>query len=43
MKYIVNAITDLVVNNAPSVDGEMMIRIDGFEDKIGRASCRERV
>lgn len=32
MKYIVNAITDLVVNNAPSVDGEMMIRIDGFED-----------
>ncbi|MEG0190191.1 MAG: DUF87 domain-containing protein [Lachnospiraceae bacterium] len=32
MKYIVNAVTELIVNNAPSIDGEMMIRVDGFED-----------
>lgn len=32
MKYIVNTIADLIVSNAPSTDGEMMIRVDGFED-----------
>lgn len=32
MKYIVNSIIELIVNNAPSNDGEMMIRVDGFED-----------
>lgn len=32
MKFIVNSIAELIVNNAPSNDGEMMIRVDGFED-----------
>lgn len=32
MKYVVNSILDLIVNNAPSSNGEMMVRVDGFED-----------
>lgn len=32
MKFIVNRIVELIVNNAPSNDGETMIRVDGFED-----------
>ena len=32
MKYVVNSIIDLIVNNSPSATGEMMIRVDGFED-----------
>lgn len=32
MKYIVESIAGLILNNAPSADGEMMIRVDGFED-----------
>ena len=32
MKYIVNRIADLIINNAPKKDSEMMIRIDGFQD-----------
>ena len=32
MKYIVSSIASLILNNAPSADGEMMIRVDGFED-----------
>ena len=32
MKYIVDAIVNLIVNNAPAKDGEMMIRVDSFED-----------
>ena len=32
MNYIVNKTVDIVRRNAPSSDGETMIRIDGFED-----------
>lgn len=32
MKYIVKAIIDLIVSNAPLKENEMMIRVDGFED-----------
>lgn len=32
MKYIVETIVNLIVNNAPAKDGEMMIRVDSFED-----------
>jgi len=32
MKYIVNKTTEIIKRNAPSLDGEAMIRIDGFED-----------
>lgn len=32
MKYIVDAVVNLIVNNAPEKDGEMMIRVDSFED-----------
>lgn len=32
MKYIVESIVNLIVNNAPAKDGEMMIRVDNFED-----------
>lgn len=32
MKYIVDTISNLIVNNAPTKDGEMMIRVDSFED-----------
>lgn len=32
MKYILDAIVNLIVNNAPTKDGEMMIRVDSFED-----------
>lgn len=32
MRYIVNTIVDLIVKNAPEKEGEMMIRVDGFED-----------
>lgn len=32
MKYIVNSVANLILNNAPFADGEMMIRVDGFED-----------
>ena len=32
MKYIVNRIADMIINNAPAKDSEMMIRIDGFQD-----------
>ena len=32
MKYIVEKITNLIVSNAPDKDGEMMIRIDSFEN-----------
>lgn len=36
MKYIVSSIASLICNSAPSAEGEMMIRVDGFEDiKIG--------
>lgn len=32
MKYIVNTITELILNNAPEKDSETMIRVDGFEN-----------
>lgn len=32
MKYIVETIVDLIVNNAPEKNGEMMICVDNFED-----------
>ena len=32
MKYIVDTIVKLIMNNAPANDGEMMIRVDSFED-----------
>lgn len=32
MKYIVNKTTEIIKCNAPAIDGEAMIRIDGFED-----------
>ena len=42
MKYIINTIADLIVNNAPSNDGEMMIRVDGFENiRIYEAIARQ--
>lgn len=46
MKYIVNSIANLIINNAPSTDGEMMIRVDGFEniriyEKLSRTVSRE--
>lgn len=41
MKYIVKTIVNLIVNNAPTKDGEMMIRVDSFEDlKIYEAIAR---
>lgn len=44
MKYIVDTIAELILNNAPSVDGEMMIRVDGFEDiKIYETLSRKLV
>lgn len=42
MKYIVDAIVNLIVNNAPTKDGEMMIRVDSFEDiKIYEAISKQ--
>lgn len=42
MKYIVDAIVNLIVNNAPEKDGEMMIRVDSFEDiKIYEAISKQ--
>ncbi|MFT4142835.1 MAG: ATP-binding protein [Mobilitalea sp.] len=42
MKYIVNSIANLIINNAPSSDGEMMIRVDGFENiKIYESLARK--
>lgn len=32
MKYIVNKTTEIIRRNAPAIDGEAMIRVDGFED-----------
>lgn len=32
MRYIVKTIVDLIVNNAPTSDSEMMVRVDGFDD-----------
>ena len=32
MNYIVNKTVDIIRRNAPSSNGETMIRIDGFED-----------
>lgn len=32
MKYIVNKTTEIIKRNAPAIDGEAMIRVDGFED-----------
>lgn len=32
MKYIVNKATEIIKRNAPAVDGEAMVRVDGFED-----------
>lgn len=44
MKYIVDAIVNLIVNNAPEKDGEMMIRVDSFENiKIYEAISRQVV
>lgn len=41
MKYIVETIVNLIVNNTPTKDGEMMIRVDSFEDiKIYEAIAR---
>lgn len=31
MKYVVDSIVDLILNNAPASDSETMIRVDGFE------------
>lgn len=42
MRYIVDAIVNLIVNNAPAKDGEMMIRVDSFEDiKIYEAISKQ--
>lgn len=42
MKYIVDAIVSLITNNAPVKDGEMMIRVDSFEDiKIYEAISKQ--
>lgn len=32
MKYIVSKTAEIIKRNAPAVDGEAMIRVDGFED-----------
>lgn len=32
MKYIVNKTTEIIKRNAPAIDGEAMVRVDGFED-----------
>ena len=32
MKYIVNKTTEIIKRNAPTSDGEAMVRVDGFED-----------
>lgn len=32
MKYIINKIVEIIKRNAPAIDGEEMIRVDGFED-----------
>jgi len=32
MKYIVNKTTEIIKRNSPAMDGEAMIRVDGFED-----------
>lgn len=41
MKYIVNSIANLILSNAPANDGEMMIRVDSFENiKIYEALAR---
>ena len=32
MKYIVYKTTEIIKRNAPAIDGEAMIRVDGFED-----------
>lgn len=32
MKYIVNKTAEIIGKNAPTTDGEAMIRVDGFED-----------
>ena len=43
MKYIVDTISNLIVNNAPTKDGEMMIRVDSFEDiKIYEAISKRK-
>jgi DNA replication protein DnaC len=42
MKYIVDTIVNLILNNAPTKDGEMMVRVDCFEDiKIYETVSRE--
>lgn len=42
MKYIVDAIENLIMNNAPAKDGEMMIRVDSFDDiKIYEAISKQ--
>ncbi len=41
MRYIVNTIVEMIKNNAPDQNGEMMVRIDSFEDiKIYEAIAR---
>lgn len=32
MKYIIESIVNLIINNAPMRDSEMMVRVDGFEN-----------
>ena len=32
MKYVVNKITELIMNNEPSKSTETMVRVDGFEN-----------
>ncbi len=32
MKYIVNKTAEMIKRNSPSIDGEAMMRVDGFED-----------
>ena len=34
MKYIVNKTVEMISSNAPTKDGEAMVRVDGFEDII---------
>ena len=42
MKFVVDAIVNLIVNNAPTKDGEMMMRVDSFEDiKIYEAIAKQ--
>ena len=32
MKYIINKTLELIKRNSPQIDGEAMIRVDGFEE-----------